>query len=373
MGKFTNVMIAPSRYVQGRGAMYELGDHLSAIGCKKALVVGGKTGLAATKPGREQSFKEKGIEQIEELFNGEATYQEIERIKDLATKNNCDVIIASGGGKTMDTVKAAADKANIATVILPTIASTDAPTSALAVVYDEQGVFVAFYIPKKNPDIVLVDTEIIAKAPVRLLVAGMGDALATWFEADACNRACSINLPGGQPTATAIAVAKLCFDILMEYGLQAKIAAENNVVTPAFEKVVEANTLLSGLGFESGGLAAAHSLQDGFTIFPEIHHYYHGEKVAFLTLAQLILECRPKETIQQVFEFCNKVGLPTTLADLNIDKVGPEKIMEAVKLSCLPDKIMHNHAFPINDQMVFDAVMTADAMGKRVKQGLPII
>lgn len=373
MGKFTSVMIAPGRYVQGRGAMYELGDHLSAIGCKKALVVGGKTGLAVTKPGRDQSFEEKGIEQIEELFTGEVTYQEIERIKDLAIKNNCDAIIASGGGKTMDTVKAAADKANVATVILPTIASTDAPTSALAVVYDEQGVFVAFYIPKRNPDIVLVDTEIIAHAPVRLLVAGMGDALATWFEADACNRACSINLPGGQPTATAIAVAKLCFDILMEYGLQAKIAAENNSVTPALEKVVEANTLLSGIGFESGGLAAAHSLQDGFTIFPEIHHYYHGEKVAFLTLAQLVLENRAKETIQQVFEFCNKVGLPTTLADLAIDKVGPEKIMEAVTLSCLPGKIMHNHAFPVNEQMVFDAIVVADAMGRRIKQGFPIV
>lgn len=373
MGRFSSVMIAPSRYVQGRNAMYELGDHLAALGCKKALVVGGKTGLANTKPGRDHSFKEKGIEQIEELFNGEATYKEIDRLKDIALKNNCDAIIASGGGKSMDTVKAAADKAGLTTVILPTIASTDAPTSALSVIYDEEGVFVEFYIPRRNPDLVLVDTEIISKAPARLLVAGMGDALATWFEADACNRAVALNLPGGQPTATAIALAKLCFDLLMEYGIQAKVACENKVVTPALERIVEANSLLSGIGFESGGLAAAHSLQDGFTIFPEIHHYYHGEKVAFLTLTQLVLECRPKETIQQVYDFCHKVGLPTTLADLNIDKVAPEMLMEAVRLSCLPGKIMHNHAFPITDEMVYDAVIAADALGKRVKQGLPII
>ena len=171
----------------------------------------------------------------------------------------------------------------------------------------------------------------------------------------------------------AMALAKLCFDILMEYGLQAKIAVENKIVTPALEKVVEANSLLSGVGFESGGLAAAHSLQDGFTIFEEIHHFYHGEKVAFLTLTQLILECRPKEIIQQAYDFCYKVGLPITLADLNIDKVSPDRLMEAVRLSCLPGKIMHNHAFPINDQMVYDAVIAADAMGKRIKQGMPIV
>ena len=151
----------------------------------------------------------------------------------------------------------------------------------------------------------------------------------------------ALNLPGGQPTQAAIALARLCFDILMEYGVQAKIAVENKMVTPALEKVVEANTLLSGVGFESGGLAAAHSMQDGFTLirgdprllpwresgFPHPGAAGHGGQAQ-------------GQTIQQVYEFCSKVGLPICMEDLNIHKATPGQLMEAVK-SLLPARQDH--------------------------------
>ena len=184
MSKFTRIMIAPGRYVQGRGAIGEIGDHIEFLG-KTVLVVGGKTGLEATRKGRTESFAAKGITQFEEVFNGECTFAEVDRLIAIAKQHKCDVIIASGGGKTIDTVKIVADKIGAATVVCPTIASSDAPCSRLSVVYDEHGEFVDFYFPKRSPDVVLVDSSIIAHGPVRFLVAGMGDALATWFEADA--------------------------------------------------------------------------------------------------------------------------------------------------------------------------------------------
>ena len=214
MGKFTRVMIAPGRYVQGRGAICEIGEHVCLLG-DRALVVGGKTGLASTREGLKKSLGEKGISHVEELFHGECSDREIDRLTEIARKERCNVIIASGGGKSMDTAKVVSAGIKASTVIVPTTASTDAPCSALAVIYDDHGVFERFYIPPRNPDLVLVDTEIIAKSPVRLLVAGMGDALATWFEADASARSCALNLPGGQMTETALAIARLCFDILM--------------------------------------------------------------------------------------------------------------------------------------------------------------
>ena len=64
--------------------------------------------------------------------------------------------------------------------------------------------------------------------------------------------------------------------------------------------MIEANTYLSGVGFESGGLAAAHALYNGLTAIPDAHHYYHGEKVAFGTLTQLVLENAPVEEIETV-------------------------------------------------------------------------
>ncbi|MEW6080856.1 MAG: glycerol dehydrogenase [Bacillota bacterium] len=371
MGQFTQILISPSRYVQGRAAINEIGEHVALLG-DRALVTGGRTGLAVTREGREESLAGKKISQVEEVFRGECSDQEVERLTDVGMREQCNLVIGSGGGKTIDCAKIVAMNLGVPTVIVPTSASTDAPCSRLSVVYNENGEFVRFVFPPRNPDLVLVDTDIIAKAPTRLLVSGMGDALATWFEADACERSCALNLTGGRQTATAVALARLCFDILMEYGLQAKIACDGNVVTPALEKVVEANTLLSGLGFESGGLAAAHSMQDGFTLLHEIHDFYHGEKVAFLTLVQLVLEERPKETLDQVYQFNKKVGLPITLGELGIGDVGPKRLMEAVEASSLPGKIMHNHAFPITSPMVYDACIAANDMGVRVHAGQPI-
>ncbi len=365
------VLISPSRYVQGEGAIFEIGRHIKKLG-KKALVIGGPTGLAATRPGREQSLAENGISQMEELFGGECSTAEIERLANIAEQNQCDIIIGSGGGKVIDTAKAVAVASQAATVILPTIASSDAPCSAMSVIYKEDGTIERFFIPPQNPDLVLVDTAIIAKSPVRMLIAGMGDALATWFEADACASSGSRNVARGQATAMALTSARLCFDILMEYGLQAKIAHERQVVTPALEKVVEANILLSGIGFESGGVAAAHSLQDGLNMLPECHNFYHGEKIGFLTLVQLVLEGRPKSVLEQVFNFSYQVGLPLTLADLNLADISEERLREAVAVSCGAKASIFNHPFPVTEDLVYNAFLTVDAMGQRIKAGLPI-
>lgn len=366
------VMIAPSRYVQGQEAIFEIGRHVKILG-RKALVIGGQNGLQTTREGREKSFQEHGITQIEEVFNGECSTAEIQRLTGIANERQCDVVIGSGGGKAIDTAKAVAAAVRAATVIIPTIASSDAPCSAMSVIYTEQGTIERFFIPPRNPDLVLVDTAIIARSPVRMLVAGMGDALATWFEADACARSGARNVARGQSTSAAMSIARLCFDILMENGLQARLANEQQAVTPAFEKVVEANILLSGIGFESGGVAAAHSLQDGLNMLEECHGFYHGEKIGFLTLVQMVLEGRPRDLLQQVFEFNYQVGLPITLADLNIDGIGEARLREAVAVSCKPKAIIFNHAFPITEELVYDAILTTDAIGNRLKKGMSII
>ena len=206
----------------------------------------------------------------------------------------------------------------------------------------------------------IIDTKIVAQAPVEFLISGMGDALATFFEAKACSLTKKQNIPGGTQTATALNLAHLCYEILLEYGLPAKKAVEANAVTEAVEKIVEANTLLSGLGFESGGLAAAHAIHNGFTVLDETHDKFHGEKVAFATLVQLILEDRSTRVINDVFSFCRQVGLPTSLNDLGIKDVNEKDIMKVAQQSCAPDETIHNMPFEIEPHMVKDAILAAD-------------
>ena len=192
----SKVMISPSRYVQGAGAIHDLGGHVKKLG-RRALLLGGKTGMASVHDAVRQGFEQEGIEVIFEQFRGECSKTEIERIMQIVRLENLDVIIGVGGGKALDTAKAVAYYLNLPVAIVPTIAATDAPCSALSVVYTDEGIFESYLILPKNPDLVLVDTAIVAKAPVRLLVSGMGDALATWFEANACEKAFAANLPGG--------------------------------------------------------------------------------------------------------------------------------------------------------------------------------
>ncbi len=222
-------------------------------------------------------------------------------------------------------------------------------------------------IKGSNPAAVLVDLDIIAAAPTRFLVAGMGDALSTWFEARSCHRTRSPNECGGISTDAGLRIAKLCYETLLTMVAAAKVANENHIVTPAFDHIVEANILLSGLGFESAGLASAHSIHNGLTALEETHAFYHGEKVAFGVLAGLQLTDAPIEESETVFSFCEEVGLPTTLEDIGLGNASLERLMVAAEKACAPEQPIHHEGGTITSGRVLDAMLAADAIGKARK------
>lgn len=212
-----------------------------------------------------------------------------------------------------------------------------------------------------------MDTNIIANAPARFLVSGMGDALATYFEARACDISKATNMAGLLPAKSAYALAKLCYQTLLDDGYKAKLAVENKVVTPAVENIIEANTYLSGIGFESGGLAAAHAIHNGFTVMHECHDLFHGEKVAFGTLVQLVMENSPMEEINEVLDFCISVGLPTTLEEMGIKEIKSEDIMEVAKAATAQGETIYNMPFEVTAESVYAAILTADSLGRNAR------
>ncbi len=356
------MMISPSKYVQGENELRNLGQYVTEIG-KKALLVASRVDQARVQEQLDAAQAAIPFSLISGFFNEECTRREIERLRAMANVQECDVIIGLGGGKALDTAKSVSHQTRKPVIIVPTIASTDAPTSKLAIIYTEKSEFEAYSHLQKNPDLVLVDTAVIAKAPTRFLVAGMGDALSTYFEARSCVRANADNMPGGKSTKAAYALAQLCFETLMEDSLKAKAACDLNLVTPALENIVEANILLSGLGFESSGLAAAHAVHNGLTVLDETHHYMHGEKVSFGTIVHLVLENAPQAELDRVLAYCRSVGLPTCLADLGVTEVTEEKIRKVAAASVAEGETIHNMPFPVNADMVYAAILTADKLG----------
>jgi glycerol dehydrogenase len=360
-----SVFSSPSHYVQGKNATAELGTQMKRLGLQgPALIVAGGSAIRLLTEVWQKYLGEADIAHAVYRFGGECSLAEIERIKAAGRANNSRVIIGAGGGKVLDAARAAADDLGLPVVNCPTVASSDAPCSALSVIYTDDGVFQEYRFYRKNPDLVLVDTQVIAHSPPRLLVAGMGDALATWFEAKTCVDGHIKNMRGGRSTRSAEMLAELCYRILVEDGPDALRAVQSQVVNPALERLVEANTLLSGLGFESSGLAAAHAVHNGLTAAPPTHAYYHGEKVAYGLLVQLVLEGKPRAVIDPVLSFATEVGLPITLAQVGLADLPRELLEQIANRATAAGETIHNEPFEVRPDMVADAILAADATGR---------
>eukprot|EP00831_Metopus_contortus_P017546 TRINITY_DN17413_c0_g1_i1.p1 TRINITY_DN17413_c0_g1~~TRINITY_DN17413_c0_g1_i1.p1 ORF type:complete len:233 (-),score=51.42 TRINITY_DN17413_c0_g1_i1:84-704(-) len=183
------IMISPRRYIQGERELANLGQYVNDLG-EKALLVASVADEGRVKSYLDEAKKNNSFKMETGEFKEECTRDEINRMMKIASDTGCDVFIGLGGGKAIDTAKAAAFLTKKPVIIVPTIAATDAPTSKLAIIYTENGEFEEYFHLSSNPDLVLVDTEIIANAPTRFLISGMGDALSTYFEARACIKAC---------------------------------------------------------------------------------------------------------------------------------------------------------------------------------------
>ena len=361
----TRAFGSPLRYVQGQGEFGRLPLYTVPYGNACVIIDGF---LYQDLNARlEKAYAESDAKFVSISFNGECCEEEVERIAKIARENGAAVIVGAGGGKTMDTAKICADEMGLPVIIAPSSASTDAPVSEIAVVYKPDGEYIGSRKMKKNADLVLVDTEIIVKAPRRLFVAGMGDALATWLEAQACECSDSPNYIGSgmRRCKAGMAIAKASWDILFEDGEKALMALDSGVVTEAFENVVEANTLLSGLGFLNTGLATAHGIHSGLTVLPETHKYLHGEKVAFGIVCQMVLENTPAETVDKVMRFMVAIGLPVTLADLGVAAERDKVLAIAEKTANGP--LIHQEPFAVTTERVYGAIIAADALGRKYK------
>lgn len=368
----SRVFISPSQYLQGPGMIEKLGQCVQRFG-KRALLIGTKEDISRVATQLNETSLDYGVELVATNFSGEITKTEVARLRTLAQKESCDCIVGLGGGRALDVAKGVSLGEKL--ILVPTVASSDAPTSIAAVLYNEDGSLDGYTYGRQNPAVVLVDTAIILQAPARFLTAGMGDALTTYYEAVSTfssggltQAALVTKTRSARPTLAAMAIARECLQTILTQGAAAKTACEEGQLTAAFEDVIEANTLLSGIGFESGGLSAAHAIHDGLTIIAETQRSLHGEKVAFCLLAQFVLTDAPADRWTEVLGFMSTVGLPITLAEIGITEIVYEQLLAVGELACAAHEPMKNLGFPVTKEMVAAAMITADERGRAFKE-----
>lgn len=351
--------VSASRYMQGKGIIEDCGMYVKLWG-SHPVVVGGHTGISVVQNQLKNSLEQEGLE-LTDVFSKahKCTEKIIIQAKEIAKEAEADLIIGVGGGSAVDVAKAAACTVNVPVVTIPTVPSSNADMSAVSVVYTDEGLFKTRIKSHQNPCLVAVDTGVLASAPPSFLVSGMGDALSSRFEAEACYQSGSKNHVGGYAMDFLIHTCRLCYDTLMTKGESALSDVKKNKVTPAVESVIEAIKFQSAIGFESGGNAAAHAIHNGFTRASQVKGT-HGEIVAFSVIAQLFLEDKPLILIEKIAQWCKTLGLPTTLNELSVD----EDCIKAVsETSCVPESSIHREPFPVSSSDVARSISLANDLG----------
>lgn len=365
----TRAFAAPWNYIQGPGEFDNLYTYTQRYSPRVFALVDGFLYDSLGARLKEQ-FAGTDATLVLERFGGECCQKEIDRVAAELKANEIGCAVAIGGGKTLDTVKAAAIGMDLHVIIVPTSASNDAPVSSLSVVYTEEGVHDHSINFHRGSDLVLIDSEIILHAPKRLFVAGMGDALSTFFEARACARSQIKNGVGKGylPCKAGMAIAELCFDILMQDSEKALLALDTGVITEAFENVIEANSLLSGLGFQNTGCSVAHSMNAGLSELPQAAHALHGERVGFGVLVQLVFENAAVDELQKIMRYLDAVGLPMTLRELGVEPT-KENVDIMTEKMVYHNALAHTQALVVNQQTLGAAILAADAMGQAYRAG----
>ena len=358
------VLISPARYIQGPDVLDHLGRYLSLISSQRPAVLITEGGRIRFGERISTSLAGEGLDPIVERFSGECSYEEVDRAAAALAGKQPDCLVAVGGGKCLDAGKAVAYRLDVPVVICPTIASTDAPCSALAVMYSLDGIGIGAEFYPDSPALVVVDTRIIANAPVRHLVAGMADALASWYEASACyHNVNARNVLGGQSTVAALTIAEACRTVIYASGVDAVDAVRNRRVDEALERVVETNTLLSGIGFESGGLAVVHAVANGFTLIPAVReHYLHGELVAAGILIQATL-LEQRAELDQLMTLFVQLGLPIHLGQLGLGAAPEPATMRMVMEKAMDAPFVHHVGIPVSVDKLVDAALTSHQLG----------
>lgn len=321
------VRTGPQEYECSAGVLDALSERVKERGIEKVVIVHGTTSWKVAQT-YLSAFLESEIEIELCAFNGECTYEEVERIAQLAVKVEADAIIGVGGGKLLDTVKYSVDKIQgVHSVLIPTLASNCAPWTPLSVMYSADGVCLGYDFHKEQVGLLLIEPKLVLDSPVNYFIAGVADTLAKWYESDLI-----LSQPEHQTNAflmMARSAALHCRDNIVQHGQQAVADIQSQNLTPAFIQVVETiisiSGLVGGLGDAYARTTVGHAVHDKLTVFPETHDYLHGEKVAYGVLVQLAVENKWSE-IDQLFTFYNGLNLPKSLADLKLSGLTADQV-----------------------------------------------
>ena len=353
---------APAHYLQGPGAIDALGGLAAGLGPSCAVVCDEMVHRLYW-PAVSERLAAAGVDARAAIVTAEVSDAAVTRLDQSLGADARDSVIGLGGGRSIDSAKAVAARRRLPVITIPTAASNDSPTSRIFVIYKDDGSLARVERLANNPHAVIVDTEILLRAPARLLRAGIGDALTKKFEAEQCAAVGGITSLGMQPLTLPAIIANHAYDTLRAHALPALADVAVSRLSESFERTIEAVILMSGVGFENGGLSLAHSLTRGLTVARGPARMLHGEQVAFGLLVQLSLTGDADPVLRDLLSFYGRIGLPRSLADIGLSGENDAELAMVAAATFTAPHIRHL-VDPIDEAKLRAAFLRVDALAR---------
>lgn len=356
-----SLMVAPAQVIRGSHALEQVGEAIRALG-QRPLIVGGDRTLAVVQPLLHPVLKREKLKSAQASYGADCSEVGLAKLRQAVADHQADLIIGVGGGKALDAAKLLAYQCHLPIVTVPTSAATCAAWTALSNVYSEEGAFLYDVALPRCPDLLVLDYRLIQTATQRTLVAGIGDALAKWYEA---------SVSSGHSSQTLLIAAVQQARVLRDILLQKSAEALHSPGGAEWQEVVDATVLLAGVIGGLGGAqcrtVAAHAVHNGLTHLLASHGTLHGEKVAFGILVQLRLEEMLQgnqlaaTARQQLLKFYTEIGLPQSLGDLGLGEISLADLQRAAEVACAEGSDIHRLPFRVVPSQLMAAMVSTTA------------
>jgi glycerol dehydrogenase len=338
-----------------------MGSAIAHLGQRPLLVSGSKT-QPLVRSQLLPILQTQGRQPAQATYGQDCSEAGLAALRQAAADHQADWVIGVGGGKALDAAKLLAHQLQLPIVTIPTSGATCAAWTALANIYSDQGGFLYDVALAHCPDLLVLDYRLIQTAPLRTLKAGIGDAIAKWYEA---------SVSSGHSEQTLMIAAVQQARVLRDILLQKSLAALQQPGSPIWREVVDACVLMAGMIGGLGGAqcrtVAAHAVHNGLTHLPASHEMLHGEKVAYGILVQLRLEEMVQgnglatTARQQLLKFYSEIGLPKNLAELGLSEISIADLQQAAEIACNPHSDIHRLPFKVEPTQLMAAMISTTA------------
>jgi len=358
MGENVNAKLlrksSPAQYINSKNIIEETGKYFLQWG-NRVLISTGCKAWDSIKDKLTYSLNKYGIIWDKNIFIGESSNRNISLIKDKIKEIEANVMVAVGGGKSIDAAKVAAEECNLPIVCIPTIAATCAAVTAVSVIYSDDGIYERDIFLRTNPNLVLIDPMIIKQAPDIYMKAGILDAISKWFEGKAAVKNI-INMDLFNQTA--LLIAKQLYENMSINAQRAMELTRSNEFNEVLNEVIDLNIYFAGmiqsLGPELARGGMAHAISNGLTVIEKSHELLHGIKVGYGIMIQLILENKNIKEIQKTLSFYKKINFKPSLRNLNIE-VNKDTINKIAEKTLI-DPLMKISFSNIKKAMIIEAI-----------------